>query len=37
MGGDIWAKSELTKGTSIFISLKKDEEMRKDHEKNTIN
>jgi len=26
MGGDIWAKSELTKGTSIFISLKKAEE-----------
>ena len=33
MGGDIWAKSELTKGTSIVISLKKDEEKVNHHEK----
>lgn len=37
MGGDIWAKSELTKGTSIFISLKKAEERVRENEKNTAN
>ena len=33
MGGDIWAKSELAKGTSVFISLKKAEEKVNYHEK----
>jgi len=37
MDGDIWGTSEITKGTSIFFSLKKAEEKVRNSEKNITN